>query len=196
MAEIKIEKKKPVWPWILALLIIAAVVYFVFFREEQDASDTENTTPVEANDTDNRVQNNADVAAYVDYISRNRDEMSLDHEFTNEAFRKLIAATKATANDVGYDIERDMGQVEEYAGKITNDPYDTTHANSIRKAADTLSAILQNIQQRANPELGNEATAVKNAAAEINPDTLTLDQKSEVKSFFDKASDLLEKINQ
>ena len=32
MAEIKIEKKKPIWPWIVALLIISALVYFVFFR--------------------------------------------------------------------------------------------------------------------------------------------------------------------
>ncbi|MFY0483304.1 hypothetical protein ACI6PS_11930 [Flavobacterium sp. PLA-1-15] len=35
MAEIKIEKKRPVWPWIVAALIIAALVYFVFLKEDQ-----------------------------------------------------------------------------------------------------------------------------------------------------------------
>ncbi|HEU0137590.1 MAG TPA: hypothetical protein VFQ50_09890 [Flavobacterium sp.] len=36
MTEIKIEKKKPVWPWILLLLAIAALVYFLVFRETED----------------------------------------------------------------------------------------------------------------------------------------------------------------
>ncbi|WP_162847690.1 hypothetical protein [Flavobacterium foetidum] len=43
MAEIKIEKKKPIWPWIVALLLIAAVVYYVFLRDDdmQNNSRTE-----------------------------------------------------------------------------------------------------------------------------------------------------------
>jgi len=48
MAEIKIEKKKPVWPWIVAVLLIAAVVYFVFVKDNEVQSDRsveiENTT--------------------------------------------------------------------------------------------------------------------------------------------------------
>ncbi|MFD1605477.1 hypothetical protein ACFSJW_02665 [Flavobacterium artemisiae] len=35
MAEIKIEKKKPVWPWIVAILLIGAVVYYIYFREDE-----------------------------------------------------------------------------------------------------------------------------------------------------------------
>jgi hypothetical protein len=48
MAEIKIEKKKPVWPWILVLLVIAALIYFIFCRDNETATDNgteiENTT--------------------------------------------------------------------------------------------------------------------------------------------------------
>jgi uncharacterized membrane protein len=51
MAEIKIEKKKPVWPWIIALLLIAAVVYYVFLREDQtqntNRTEIENVTPAD-----------------------------------------------------------------------------------------------------------------------------------------------------
>ncbi|MFB9080319.1 hypothetical protein ACFFLS_11500 [Flavobacterium procerum] len=35
MAEIKIEKKKPIWPWIVAVLLITALVYYVFLRDDQ-----------------------------------------------------------------------------------------------------------------------------------------------------------------
>ena len=45
MAEIKIEKKRPVWPWIVALLLIAGLVYFVFLRDNQVQND--NTVEIE-----------------------------------------------------------------------------------------------------------------------------------------------------
>ncbi|WP_165571365.1 hypothetical protein [Flavobacterium reichenbachii] len=55
MAEIKIEKKKPIWPWIVAVLLIAALVYFVFFRnndvttnsviETENAASTDTIAP-------------------------------------------------------------------------------------------------------------------------------------------------------
>ncbi|QSW88913.1 MULTISPECIES: hypothetical protein [Flavobacterium] len=52
MAEIKIEKKKPVWPWIIALLLIGAVVYYVFLRDTEPRSETtievENAVPVDS----------------------------------------------------------------------------------------------------------------------------------------------------
>lgn len=48
MAEIKIEKKKPVWPWIVAILIIAALIYYVFVQDHEAHSEStievENTT--------------------------------------------------------------------------------------------------------------------------------------------------------
>jgi hypothetical protein len=47
MTEIKIEKKKPVWPWILLLLAIAALVYFLVFRETEDGD-----TDMELNETE------------------------------------------------------------------------------------------------------------------------------------------------
>ena len=45
MAEIKIEKKRPVWPWIVAALLIAGLVYYVFLRDEHVQS--ESTTEIE-----------------------------------------------------------------------------------------------------------------------------------------------------
>jgi L-rhamnose mutarotase len=45
MAEIKIEKKKPIWPWIVALLLIAGVVYYVFFKDHE-TNNTEMTEEI------------------------------------------------------------------------------------------------------------------------------------------------------
>ncbi len=35
MTEIKIEKKKPVWPWILLVLGVLAAAWFFFFRNDK-----------------------------------------------------------------------------------------------------------------------------------------------------------------
>lgn len=55
MAEIKIEKKKPVWPWILVGLIILAVIVFVVFASEDDDEfnndDTEELREMDSRDT-------------------------------------------------------------------------------------------------------------------------------------------------
>ncbi|MFB3387104.1 hypothetical protein [Flavobacterium sp. LAR06] len=48
MAEIKIEKKKLIWPWIALVLIIGAIIYYVYFTDHEAHSEStievENTT--------------------------------------------------------------------------------------------------------------------------------------------------------
>lgn len=197
MAEIKIEKKTPVWPWILvALAIIAVIIYFVAFHDDgENTEDRRQQTTEEAADNRQVAPNNATVAAYVSYIHDDPDQMGLDHEFTNEALLKLTNATKAMADEIGYDIQKDMDEVRTHADKITRDPYETSHANSIRNAGESLARALQNMQQEAFPGLANEANQVKNAVTAIEPEELTLDQKEDVKNFFRESADLLEKMN-
>jgi len=121
--------------------------------------------------------------------------MTLDHTYTSQALLKLSAATKAIADKINYNTNADLDKVNDYADKITNDPFETTHADNIRRAADILSTLIEHVQQVKYPALRAEAGELRKAAASINPDVLTLDQKNAVKSFFSKAAALLEKIN-
>lgn len=201
MAEIKIEKRKHIWLWILAVLVLVALlIYMLAFRDKGDI--TSAVTDIENMMTDTGepglsevMEKNSTVTAYIDFIENSDQKMNLDHAYTNEALLKLIAATDAMANEAGYEVVADLDKVKEYANVITNDPFDTTHADNIRKADDILATVLQNIQKAKYPDLADEAEKVKNAATSINPDVLTLDQKDAVKDFFAKASDLLKKMN-
>lgn len=56
MAEIKIEKKKPVWPWIVAVLLISALIYFVFVKDNE--SKDINRETIENNTSTDTLQNN------------------------------------------------------------------------------------------------------------------------------------------
>jgi len=195
MTEIKIEKKKPIWPWLLVLLlVILASVWFFFYSNDnaeplETIATTDNTALIDIH------ENNNIVAAYVAFINADTNTMGLDHVFTNEAFTKLTDAIEAIAAEAGYDVKADIAKAKQLAEEITKDPMVTTHGDKIRSAADVLSTSLQNIQQAKYPSLGAEADDVKSAASAITPETLTLDQRVAVKSFFRKAADLLNKMN-
>ncbi len=191
MTEIKIEKKKPVLPWILLVLGLLAAAWFFFFRNNKaEPVDTTDNTALIGKPEDNNV-----VSSYVTFINSDTNTMSLDHAFTSEALTKLTNAVDAMGTQAGYDVKTDIAKAKQNADEIAKDPMSTTHAEKIRSAADVLSTALQNMQQAKYPGLSNEATDVKSAAAAISPQTLTLDQRDAVKSFFRKAADLLSRMN-
>ncbi|KUO60086.1 hypothetical protein APF79_10125 [bacterium BRH_c32] len=200
MTEIKIEKKKLAWLWVLlGIIVIALLVYFmVFYNYDEGMNETHQTSELmDKNDKDliGVNENNSTVAAYISFVENNKNKMSLDHAYTNEALLKLIEATNAMAGEVGYEVQTDLEKVKGYAEMITKDPFETTHADNIRKADDLLTNALQNIQKDKYPGLTNEIAELRNASESIKPGVLTLDQKNEVKNFFSKAADLLQKMN-
>ncbi len=200
MAEIKIEQKKLVWPWVIFGLFIAALlVYLLAFRDKGTNTATGTEADYITNTSDAGLlgvkENNGTVAAYVNFVEDNKQKMSLDHAYTNEALLKLIEATNAMANEVEYDVRADIEKAREYEKMILVDPFETTHADNIRKADDILTQVLQNIQKSKYPSLTIEVEELKRAAASIKPGVLTLDQKDAVKNYFAKAADLLQKMN-
>jgi len=200
MAEIKIEKKKPIWPWLLAALVVLAVLAYLFvYNNDNDGELAENTQEtaglMENTNASDEYGSDPAVASYVQYVKNDPDKMGLDHNYANEALTRLMAATEAKADRIGYDATTDLGRVKEYADKIATDPFETTHANSIRKATDILTTTLQNMQRAKYPQLSSEVDELRQASADIDPDVLTLDQKQAVKAYFDKASDVLQEMN-
>ena len=200
MAEIKIEQKKQIWPWLLVgLVIVALLVYFLVFRDNgkntEAVTESDYITNTNKPDLLEVKENNDTVAAYVNFVENSKEQMSLDHEYTNEALLKLIEATDAIANEVGYEVQADLEKVRGYAKMIAKDPFETTHADNIRKADDILTNILQNIQKAKYPSLADEVEELKSISESIKPGVLTLDQKDAVKNYFAKASDLLQKMN-
>lgn len=191
MTEIKIEKKKPLWPWILLLLLIGVVlVYFLVFRDRDEVKVALQTPSLIS-----MKENNSTVAEFVRFVEVESRDMGLDHVYTNAVLLKATDATKAMAGEINYDVKADLDKVKEQGQAILMDKFGKSHADSLRKAADTLTNALQRMQEAKYPELANEAAELRDAAQAIKPDVLTLDQKDNVKAFFAKAADLLKKMN-
>lgn len=132
MAEIKIEKKAPVWPWLLlALAAIALLLYFFVFRNK---AETVADAPVVPALIDVK-ENNGTVAEYVNFVGADTATMTLDHSYSSKALRMLVDASGAMAGAVDFDVKGDLDRAKSCADAITADPLSTTHADSIRKAA-------------------------------------------------------------
>jgi len=198
MAEIKIEQKKTGWIWLVVGLVIAALlVYFLVFNDKNTEAVTEADyiTNTDEQDLLGVKENNSTVAAFVSFVENDTNRMSLDHAYLNEALIKLTSATNAMAGEIGYDIQTDLDRVKESSTLIANEPFETTHADNIRKAADNSNTALQNMQQAKYPSLADEVAELKSASESIKPGVLALEQKDAVKNYFEKAADILQKMN-
>ncbi|HSO88105.1 MAG TPA: hypothetical protein VLQ91_16255 [Draconibacterium sp.] len=201
MAEIKIVQKKRTGLWLLAVIVIAILLYFLVFRNNDKVNTTEIVTKEnyisETNDTNllGVKENNSTVAAFVSFIENDASSVSFDKAYTNEALSKLNAATEAMAGEIDYDIRADLDKVKESAQLIANEPFETSKAKNIRNVTDMSTTSLQNMQLAKYPWLSDEVEDLRNASTEINPLALTLEQKDAVMNYFAKASDLLEKMN-
>lgn len=205
MADIDIEKKKPVWPWILlGLLILGAILaFFLWFDVDDDDTidDVDDVESVSAADpVDDSVNNpgltNDTQGAIGDYTAfLNEDmDMGIGHEYTHAGLTQLIAAVREVADDLDVDVDADLAEAKENADYIMKDPMDVDHANKIRNAVQVISSALVTIQQERFPKLAEESDSLRDYAQNVMPDAETLNQKEDVKTFFQHAEDLLTKM--
>lgn len=212
MAEIKIEKKKPIWPWIILALVILALLYFLVFADNDDNDDLEedeieqveegaaweDDTDTTSWDNETEAMNSQStgqgVAGYLAYISDN-EKMGVDHEYTNNAIIELMNAVQAKADEMNYDISADMQSVRQDAKAIQEDPTSLNHANTIKTIGTKLANVMEKMQKEKYPDLSNDVAEVKTAAQNINAATPTLDQKDQIKKYFDEAGDVLKKMS-
>ena len=119
-----------IWPWVLFGLVISVLLlYFIVFRDnDKDTKAVTEEYISKTNEPDllSVKENNSTVAAYINFVESTEKEMSLDHVYSNEALLKLIDATSAMANEVGYVIQSDLEKIKEHANMITKDPLKTT----------------------------------------------------------------------
>ncbi len=192
MTVIKIEKKKPVWPLILGIGVVAVLFYFFSFNDKKE-------TVQEVQFTEDLIgvtEFNRTVAAYVNFINEDTLKMEFNDSFSKEAFLRLVDATNSMADEINVDIKANMARVVKYVNRIKADPIETAHADDFRKAADILTnTVLKSMQQSKYPGLVSEITELENASASINPEVLILDQIYQVKTYFREAADLLLKMN-
>ena len=198
MAEIKIEKKKVVWPWVLLAIILLAIIFYYAYDKDEvvTTNDVEKIDQKEETSLNNLALGDATITSINEYNAFVNDEskMDVDHEYSNEALLKLINTTDEVAYDLDVNITADLDAAKDKADYITEDPEKINHADKIKNAGTIITRALAKIQTQKFPELSSEMATVQAAVMDINIDEETLDQKNDVKTFFKKAGMLLTKM--
>ncbi len=217
MADLRIEKKEKssILPWILGLLLLALAIWGIAELLEDDDDNIVETTELVEGDRGSEIVSNGnqytlidfdDPAAgarfgdlateYATYTANMTGEMGLDHEFSHNALNQLANATVALSYATGMgddvNIKQKAAMIRQNADAITLDPMATNHADMIRSAATSIADVLSEVQKAKYPGLEGAVAEVSKAASEITPETLTLNQKEDVRTFFGKAKVALE----
>ena len=169
MAEIKIEKKKPVWPWVILVLLVLFLIWFFFMRDKAKEVVVENKrTEQTVIKEDQNVKRASAVALYSDFIS-DTTKMGVDHEYSSGALNHLINAVeeKAKMNDV--DINADLTEARKDASEITKDPAKLNHADLIKKSGKIITRALTTLQKSKFPSLSSDLANVDKSVNAIDP---------------------------
>lgn len=215
MAEIKIEKKKPIWPWILIILIILAAVYFFWVYNDKDIDSTDDgierdtisqvedpyrnevmeTTTYIYTGTYGNVRDERAMADYFIFVDSLKTD-STARSFYRNGFFKLITATKRQAEIDSVDVNSNISSAMENTEKLTNAPSSTEKAEGAKKAATEISKALKTIQNEDYDNLANEAKEVEESASKIEGAQTLEKQSANIDTFFDKSARLLQKMNE
>lgn len=215
MAEIKVEKKKNYWGWIIGGLLAIGIVAWFLMADTDGAPEIDEVERIETEEVgvadpamDENPQATAMEAAkaeimqdpdvkmeeFVAFIG-DKSRMGLDHEYTSEAMVKLVNATIERAIVTDVDINPELQSAVQKAEAITKDPMDGDHADKIKQAYLSITDVIEKVQEEKFPKLSDEVEQVREAAESIDPAVLTLEQKEKVNSYFDEAADVLQKMN-
>ncbi|NLZ96237.1 MAG: hypothetical protein GX921_10510 [Bacteroidales bacterium] len=193
MAEIKIEKKKSIWPWILLGLIGLGLVWYFFMRDDNNRIEKEPIVSEQVAEEYDDADRYSATTVYSAYIA-DTDRMGVDHEYSKGALNHLIDAVKEKADMFNVDVKADLDEARRKASEITEDPDKLNHADLIKSSGEIIVRALTTLKEASFPTLTADVKKVSTAVNEIDTSVKTLDQKDRVNNFFKSAESLLLKM--
>lgn len=207
MAEIKIEKKTPIIPWLLGLLLLLLVgagIYLGFqfqdnAQEELAANEVEVTENEMLPDEVVVVETEmipTEVNTFIAFANENQEyeatKMDVHHEYTANALRHMGDALEAIATKRGMADQMNVQdlhkKLDTAADEIQENWKETDHADHIRNAFLQVSGALNQLAD------GSTNESLKKEAKDIDPNILTLEQKDDVKDFIDKTASVMKQL--
>jgi hypothetical protein len=215
MAEIKLEKKEgtAIWPWILALIVLALLAWaaWTFMRGDRTAvtaTPATGTTPITG--TAAQPQEAGPLPqqahAFIDDCSvaegAQPPGMGLEHEFTINCFERLADAMQAVAAQRPADpgITQQIDTMRERARQIReSDPTSLEHSNWTRQAAEAGAAGFDAMHQTwhsGNQQVQNAVQNIRQTAEQIQPAQQMTEQQTHIRSFFRQSGEALRAMHQ
>lgn len=194
MAEIRVEEKRSrTGIWIVLALILAALAAWWLLRNNSSrdalgSADSTSNVGAAAGATPTTAQ--GPVESFLAWHDGGRaDTMGLDHRYTATGIQNLTDALAALGTTgEGGKVQDELRTLRSRADTLQQNPQAATHANHVRALFRSVSGVMSAMQQERFPGAAEQVKGVESAAQAIRADRLLLDQKTEVRNFFDKAA--------
>jgi len=196
MAEIKIRKKSPIWPWILLVLIIlAALWYFFIYLDTTDIDDADEVDDLNTEQIDDQSYNsedntNSDAYSETDstYNTSGSNQLSSQPVTTtiadaNKSLIDLIDAVRTKSLQTKVTITNDLKAQREKLVKTTSSTSESSWMNTMKSSGDQIIAALQTLQKEKYPQLTNEVTNAQNSLQMVDASKTFEDQKAKIDTF-------------
>lgn len=215
MADIDVQRREgaPIWLWLVGAALLALLIWAIFAitgRDDEQIGMVQDTTMVAATETA-PVVTPAPVdgapAALTEYMNECRleegtrpEDMGVEHEFSVNCFERLASSIEAVAQQRAADaaVRQHVEVIRRNAQQIRqSDPISTEHAAQTREAAAAGASALEAMQQSAqtaDAQLQSSVAEVRSAAQQISPDALQLEQRGDVRTYFARAGDALNRL--
>ena len=212
MAEIKIEKKKPVWPWILlVLLILAVIAYFLYENNDNDdyaddatieEVDDINSTSIDTNEPYDNTTNYTDSRDYITIYSASimdSTRIGNDTTYTKTALYNLAKTVRSKAESIGITNSTAMENLNNFTSRMDG-MSDSTMRNkmgisqNVKSVSTDIVSVIERIQTQKYPALQNEVADLKQTSNKITATTIEKQQMT-LQNFFRKAKEVLTKMN-
>ena len=215
MAEIKIEKKKPVWPWILlGVLIIGIIAYVLVNNNDDDFSDDSDDymsneiedTRKDSTDTynsrstiynpDDDYEDSKNSMAELMIVMKDSTRFGTDSTFTKEAFQKLAKVTVEKAKEFNIETSTALSSLELNTSMTSSSTTDHTKLNTqIKSMSDNITSVIEAIQKKQMPNKETGVSKLKQTSAKLNTTTDLAKQQANIQMFMRQAHDLLHNMN-
>lgn len=202
MTEIKIEKKKPIWPWVLLILIVLGIIaYFVYANgDKDDYSDDfdDDVTNGQVIDNENRPTRSVyDTYEAFEESMRDSTRIAVDSSYTKKTFANLAKAVVKRADENDLEDSSALNDLREFSVLMTgtsNTSTDMENFKNFKTACDKVATVLEAIQVKNFPSLRQEVSSLKQSASKISPSTPMNKQQTDMNVFLQKSKSVLKSM--
>ncbi|WMJ74292.1 hypothetical protein RCC89_14105 [Cytophagaceae bacterium ABcell3] len=197
MADIRIQKKKPIWPWVLGVLLGLLVIWLVVrvFDRERQVADIEDPE-VQNEGTAGIPQEINEFLTYV-AVTDTLSEEQIDHAHVSRGVRLLAGALEVLSKEYrisGIDIKENRARLDGVARYIQQSPNTGLRADSLRSGLISAVNWMEQLQIQRFPRLDTQIGQVRAAAKSIDIDVQIDEQGSEVQRFFNLSGGFIRDI--
>ena len=214
MAEIKIEKKKPVWPWILGVLVVIGIIaYFIYENPDRDhlTDDFDDGTTNEqvmeserghldslGTRKDYQVGSSYDQYAAFEGSIRDSTRIAVDSSYTKKAYYNLCKAVAKKAEEKDVEGSQALTDLQDFSMLITkvSSPLSSAEsAKNFKTASDKVAKVLEDIQVKSYPQLQSQVADLKQVTSKMDGYISMDKQQANITQFLQKSRDVLRAMN-